>query len=515
MMKIFVLLLLIVAFAYAQQFPADAQPIAPTTALDAQLSLALQIIVPLMFALVAIAVAVYMAGQLFGAETRAKATVWAHGVLVAVGLSAVIIVLTYTFVLGIGGEQAFNVIILLNQLLEIVSTSLIGLTMLLIVISAVVYGAGMMMGGETRARATTWATGIIGAAFFSGVLYVLFSQIRPQFRATLFAAGLGLYADLLVNVVFFVAIFILITYLLSKVFKIPEWEAYLSIEMSNLMSSFLIVLFVMGLFGVGSVVALFYSHGAYTSPPQAAITYMQGTVADSAMRAMVDVYKINACTSMMSTFARRIGEYVLTQTYKVFPGVDTFVSITNALSFSLLTLYNTAAVQVTLLHVIDALVFPFFLPAGLILRFFPPTRDSGAFLISLAFGFYVVFPMTYLINEDIFHEIGAKAYNEPGQRPTALIQSLCGWFKYGVAGYLFNPGANPIYGMIPGGQALGTALSRIISEGLLNAVSMAEFIPIMQHIADLSLLALFMPALSLMITISFINTMTKFIVAKV
>jgi hypothetical protein len=285
--------------------------------------------------------------------------------------------------------------------------------------------------------------------------------------------------------------------------------------MSNLISSFLIMIFVLAFFAVGTVLALGFTSGGYSSPPQAAIAYMQSTVVDSILWATIDVYKINACTSMLSTFTRRIGEFVLTQTYKVFPGLDTFVSITNALSFTLLALYNSAKVQVIMLYVSDALMVPFFLPAGIILRFFPPTRDAGAFLIALAFGIQVIFPATYLINARIAEDIQYRPYNAPGERPTLLIQSLCGPFKYGVAGFLFNPSANPIYNLIPGGQTIGTALSRIVNEGLLNAVSMAEFIPIMKHIASLSLLAIFMPALSMMVTIAFINAMAKFLISKV
>jgi hypothetical protein len=168
-----------------------------------------------------------------------------------------------------------------------------------------------------------------------------------------------------------------------------------------------------------------------------------------------------------------------------------------------------------MMYMVDVLMVPFFLPAGLILRFLPPTRDAGAFLIAVAFGFQIIFPTTYLINKQIYHEIGAKAYNEPGERPTLLINSLCGPFKYGVAGYLFNPSANRLFDLIPGGATIGNAFMRIFSEGLLNAVSMTEFIPVLKHIAALSLLVLFMPALSMMITIAFINAMTKFIVAKV
>jgi hypothetical protein len=256
--------------------------------------------------------------------------------------------------------------------------------------------------------------------------------------------------------------------------------------------------------------------GSSSSPPQAAIVYMQGTVADSALTAAMDVYKINACTSMLSTFSRRVGEYVLTQTYKVFPGLDTFVSITNVLGFTLLSLYNTAAVQIGFLYVIDATMVPFFMPAGLMLRFFPPTRDAGAFLISLAFGFQIIFPTSYLINKQIFDDVNSDApQSKPYRSPTILIQSLCGPFKYGLWGYLLNPTASPLIGIIPGGGSIVGFLSKLVSESLLNAVSMAEFIPIMKHIAALSLVTLFMPALAMMVTIAFINAMTKFISSKV
>jgi hypothetical protein len=311
-------------------------------------------------------------------------------------------------------------------------------------------------------------------------------------------------------IAFFTAVVVLITYLLSKLFKVPEWEAYLSIELTNIMSSFLLVLFIIGLFAVGDIVAGAFAEGAAT-PPQAAIAFMRGTVADSVLTGIYDVYVIQACTSVLSTLSRRIGEFVLTQTYKVFPGTDTFVSITNVIGFGLASIYGSLMAQVSLLYLVDATMKNFILPAGLILRFFPPTRDAGAFLISLAFGLQIVFPTTYMINKEIFEEIGAETYRSR----YALIWSLCGPLKYGAAGILINPGTNPIFGFIPGGAALGTMLMRLVSETALNMASMSEFIPIMRHISALSLLALFIPALSMMITIAFINTMTKFIVAKV
>ncbi len=519
------LILLAAAPAFASSPFFTGSSVEPSQAAIDQVTVMMQLLVPMMFAMVAIAIAVYVAGQMFGAETRARATVWAQGMIVAVGVSALLIAFIYTLLPRFFAGQISDIDIeaKLRDLNNIASGFLVALTIVLIIVAAAVYGAGMVAGGEGRARASAWSSGLIAGAIFAAVLYVILNQLLPQFGAALFptVGGLGTntniyqYGGVIIQIVFFVSFFILITFLISKVFKVPEWEAYLNIEMSNLINSFLVMIFVLALFAVGTVLALQFSSGSYSSPPQAAIAYMQSTVVDSILWATIDVYKINACTSILSTFTRRIGEFVLTQTYKVFPGLDTFVSITNVLSFTLLALYNSAKVQVIMLYVTDALMVPFFLPAGIILRFFPPTRDAGAFLIALAFGFQVIFPTTYLVNARIADDVHYAAYNVPGERPAALIQSLCGPFKYGVAGFLFNPSANPVFSMIPGGQTIGNALARIFNEGLLNAISMAEFIPIMKDVAAVSLLAIFMPALSMMITIAFINAMAKFIIAKV
>ncbi len=497
-------------------------PSSPSTAILNQVNFLLTLIVPLMMAMIALSAVVYVVGQLFGAETRARATVWAQGMIVSVGVSAAVILMLYIllprFMTGGGLEtDVFSLIDYSNpySITRLAEGALIGLTVVLLVLAAAAYAIGQFAGAETRAKAQVWATGLLSGAIFAAVVYVVVYQIFTPLQSVFAGTVMGQYGYVVVQIAFFVAFFILITYLVSKVFKVPEWEAYLSIELSNLAGSFLIALFVIGMFGAGSAISLLMSGGAYSSPPQAAIAYMRSTVADSALRASIDVYKIQACTSMLSTISRRIGEFVLTQTYKVFPGIDTFVSITNVLGMSLLTLYNTTSVQINLLYFVDALMVPFFLPAGIILRFLPPTRDAGAFLIALAFGLQVIFPTSYLINKDIYESVIPNPADRGYHSPALLIQSLCGPFKYGVAGYLFNPAANPIYGLVPGGVAVGNFLSKIVSEGLLNLVSMAEFIPIMQHIAALSLLALFMPALAMMVTIAFINAMTKFIVSKV
>jgi hypothetical protein len=492
----------------------------PTAELLQQLDYLMLIIVPMMMAMLVLAAVVYIVGQMFGAETRAKATVWAHGMLAAVGVSALVVVMLYFFLpeFMVGGTVPLSlgdpvIQAKLESLSTLAQNALVLLIIFFIVLSALVFMLGQMADVQTRSKASVYATGLLSGAVVASVLYIIIFEIFGRFRREGFGGQEilgGPYTEIVMIIAFFTAVVVLITYLLSRFFKVPEWEAYLNIELSNIASSFLLVLFIIGLFAVGDVVAGAFSEGAHT-PPQAAINYMRGTVANSVLLGIYDTYHIQACTSILSTITRRIGEFVLTQTYKVFPGTDTFVSITNVIGFGLVSIYGSISAQIALLYFVDATMRNFFLPAGLILRFFPPTRDAGAFLISLAFGMQIIFPTTYMINKTIYEDIGAEPYRSNWE----MIYSLCGPLKYGLAGILINPGTNPIFGLIPGGAAIGTLMMRLVSETALNLASMAEFIPIMRSISALSLLAIFIPALSMLLTIAFINSMTKFIVAKV
>ena len=147
----------------------------------------------------------------------------------------------------------------------------------------------------------------------------------------------------------------------------------------------------------------------------------------------------------------------------------------------------------------------FILPAGLVLRFFPPTKEAGAFLIALAFGFQIVFPTTYVINSWALQDIGVKGYNSD----IFPISALCGMsYAYFTVPPVLIEGLFPMFG------ALSTTLKTIFSEGVVHGLSMSIFIPILRNLSAVSLLALFAPSLSMIITIASINAMTKFIIMK-
>lgn len=58
-------------------------------------------------------------------------------------------------------------------------------SMLMLVIAAVIYAAGQMMGAETRARANVWAT----AALTGALIGILIVAIAPTVLETIYPAG--------------------------------------------------------------------------------------------------------------------------------------------------------------------------------------------------------------------------------------------------------------------------------------------------------------------------------------
>jgi hypothetical protein len=52
-----------------------------------------------------------------------------------------------------------------------------GITMLLIVLSGVTYAVGQVLGAETRARATVWATAMITGAVIGALIYIVMPPV--------------------------------------------------------------------------------------------------------------------------------------------------------------------------------------------------------------------------------------------------------------------------------------------------------------------------------------------------
>jgi len=310
------------------------------------------------------------------------------------------------------------------------------------------------------------------------------------------------YMWLIAVVAFTLTLFIIITYLAAKVFKLPEWEAYLSIELTELFKSLLIVVFAIGFFqGSSLFIEIITDTPQTTTAPREAAIYLQGLLEEQVLPGISDTFKVQVCLSIMNMIHRRIGEFVLTVSYKVFPGVDSMIAVTNVVGYGLLAVFGSIYAQILAMQFIDVFAINLFLPAGIILRFIPPTRDAGVFLIALAIGIQAVFPATYLINKQVLETIDFPKY----ETPYSLLQ-LCGtqFIFFGILGNFISS--------ISG--TFGMAFNSIFSELGLNFLNSLYFTSILKNMAPLSLPAFFLPAFSTTITFAFINALTKFMLSK-
>jgi len=324
------------------------------------------------------------------------------------------------------------------------------------------------------------------------------------------------YCDMLVLVAVLMGLYITLKYLAGKFINNTGWEAAAWIDLSDLWKSLIAAFLAVGFFEAANAITKLLLHE--DSPTSAAMEFLQRVLLTGVLEAINDIFSIQMIFSIFNTFSLRPHEAVWTWTFKIFPGVDSVMGICNIVGYGLIAVFGSVYAQITILSLINATMYTFFLPAGILLRFFIPTRDAGNFLIAMAIGFQVVFPSTYVIN--------IMALDKMSQMTTGMAQytpymgsSSLGFWKYTFLGS-FIPVAM-IGGFIDKlGTTLGVGIASstakvMFAEFTLYNLTYGLFRPILEATAELSLVSLFLPAFSTMLTFAFINAMTKFIQSRI
>ncbi len=479
----------------------------PATLADSWISAIYTLLFSIIFVSIVLAALIYVFGHFFGPQVRARFSDWSKSILIALAVSlSTVLILTAFVTSGTFSSRFSNLELLIIELSSIVHTILISLIFFLSIFAAILYAFAQFFDSQNRAKYVDWSNTVIVAVLISAIMYIVFFQLIGNLSTSLLiGTPIEVYSSVIASVAVLMLLVTLLVYLLSKSFNLKEWEAYLNIELSNLHLSFLMVLFVVGFFAFSESFILTLL-GSY--PIDLTSEYLKSTLGE-VLYGMYDVTTIQACTTFMASIHRRLGDFALTRSYKVFPGLDLFNNILNVVSAGLLTAYGSISAQYIFIQLAETLLRPFLLPAGLVLRFFPPTRDAGAFLIAFAFGFQIVYPTVFVINakalEDVFGVDAGEFYNPP----FLVKQSICGWFKYLFYGALPSAVAS-----VPGLGFSQGFITALFSETLLNLISIGEFMVILDSLAALSIPAVFSPAFAMMITLAFINSMSKFIVMR-
>ena len=272
-------------------------------------------------------------------------------------------------------------------------------------------------------------------------------------------------------------------YMAAQFFKKPEYEAFVSIEVYQLMASLIIFIAIFGAscFAdelVKSVV------GGGRDAFDVGTSYLQYITNDIALAAVEKLQALLLLSQWASSVTMRFGASVWGVSIPVFPA---FTVIERTVEFLLMLIspfMSSLIVQQVGLQVIRGTMLPFVLPMGVVLRIFPPTRDAGSFFISTAIAFQIVFPFTYVMHDKIVKDILIPAaYADQA----TFAKTLAAYNTPNLVSYVSEYGLFDIDNMF--------------------------FRPLL-GVSFLLLQAIFLPALSMILTVAFIKGFNKFITQK-
>ncbi len=267
----------------------------------------------------------------------------------------------------------------------------------------------------------------------------------------------------------------------AQFFKRPEYESFVSIETHQLIVSAVLFITVFGAVLFSCEMSVKFAGG---DPFEIATGYLSRISNNYALKAVLSLEATKAFTQYWGSMSFRWG---LTVWGIATPAFPSFLMIERVVDFLLMLITPFTASLMTqqlILEMIKGIAVPFILPAGLVLRMYPPTRSAGSFLMATAIGFQIVYPYTYVMHKMVVEKIMTDA---------ELDKTMGGLFDdKQLEGGLW-PWA-------------------VFSEGFFDIKAML-FRPI-DMTGFLLLQALFLPALSITITVSFIKGMAKFLSQK-
>lgn len=299
-------------------------------------------------------------------------------------------------------------------------------------------------------------------------------------------------------------------YMAAQLFKKPEWEGFVSIEMHQLLVSVLIFLFVFGAAWFACDIANAFAISATNSyalvpatPGGDQFTIAQGylnyVTNGVALPMLVNLEQMRIVMQWFSSVSFRWG---LTVWGAVVPGFPSFVLLERVIDFLLMLLtpfVSSLTVQEIGLQIISGTMLPYVLPAGVVLRIFPPTRDAGSFLIVSAIAFQIVFPFTYVMDNEVVGQMM--------QYDAAVQASGQGVYQQQAAAYPTLMSADDDTSSGPSFTLAGTFTSVMSLPTQLLELTVGSLTYII-------LQAVFLPALSITITIAFIRGTLKFVSQK-
>ncbi len=248
-------------------------------------------------------------------------------------------------------------------------------------------------------------------------MQIAFAQEQPQL-VTEATSGTSALARILADWKIYVAAVLILSiglvalaYAIGQGFAIPELKAWAEVELGEVFTTALLVIFIMGILlfveqvTIGMVSGYPMMAGACSAtgtgycPAQVALRYVDSYI-DAAMKIYEDVFKKNLEVTQEATFGQGIG---ISYEMYFFGGVNwknsmyrmIDVEMYNEVLNLLGAVIGTLHAQTFLISFVTLKLAPAALIIGIVLRSFFVTRKLGGLLMAFGIGFLLVFPLMY------------------------------------------------------------------------------------------------------------------------
>ncbi|HQT45001.1 MAG TPA: hypothetical protein PLO51_03425 [Candidatus Micrarchaeota archaeon] len=202
------------------------------------------------------------------------------------------------------------------------------------------------------------------------------------------------------------ATFLMVTglYMFAFMFNLQSLKQWCKSEFAQVFVTFLIAIFLIALVAVGMNAAMSFTGTVVSQvgglPVASAANLWPFDIAKAYVNATLDcstsiyrwIYHVNGFVEFSESINMDVGGIEPAQAWHLSGLVGMFHITENRLTYVMFIQYGFYR----LLEFFEATMFTFFLPVGLILRTFPLTRGVGGFMIALAIGGYIVFPLSFV-----------------------------------------------------------------------------------------------------------------------
>ncbi len=203
--------------------------------------------------------------------------------------------------------------------------------------------------------------------------------------------------------------FVSLLFMLGRLLIKSEFEAMAKKELSQLFVALIVAVVIVGLAtaSCGAAQNLVQSTIGEGNQFTASSQYLTTLIYKKGLPTIQNLWVSGFIIDMISSLEIKTGLPAAKSSVKFSPGkvLTPFSKIIGLFGSLFNVIVGSLHAQLILIQFSEAFAMTLLLPLGMVLRTIPMMRKGGSFLMALAFGLYIVFPMTYVMDYAIYNTI--------------------------------------------------------------------------------------------------------------